>query len=127
MGQHDFLLLVKKKNDTQTWANIPPRIMDDLPEFDIGKLSKEDEKEEKKQREERRNKTNERNNVLIEEEEKKKLNKDKAEKEFLQRISNDYEMSDEDANKKENENEVNEEEHKMKKMKISEEEDKTNN
>ena len=95
MGKHDFLLKTKKKGDTQTWDNIPPRIIDNLPEFEIGKLNKEDEKEEKIQREERRKNMIERNNVLKEEDEMKMKKKEEDEKEILQRLD-ECQLNDED-------------------------------
>ena len=44
-GKTDFLLLVKEPNDPQKWADIAPRFVPEklLVDFDIGKLSEEDE------------------------------------------------------------------------------------
>ena len=49
-GKHDFLLLSKTKDDKRKWTEIPPRIIDDIPEFKVGKLNKEDTIEDNKRR-----------------------------------------------------------------------------
>ena len=53
IGRHDFLLLTKHKSDTQNWNNIAPRILENLPDFNVGKMSDEDDKEEEKRIKER--------------------------------------------------------------------------
>ena len=53
IGKHDFLLLIKEKSDINQWKNIAPRIIENLPDFEIGDLSEEEKKEEKSQQEER--------------------------------------------------------------------------
>ncbi len=43
MGQHDFLLLTKSKNDVRPWSQIPPMLIKEgLPDFTFGILSEED-------------------------------------------------------------------------------------
>ena len=87
MGKHDFLLLTKEKNDSQSWQNIPPRIIDNLPEFKIGKLSENDKREETKQREERRNDLINRNENIKKKEEENKSRRDREEIELFRRIN----------------------------------------
>ena len=42
IGKYDFLLLTKHKSDPQSWQNIPPRIMTNLPHFKVGQISDKD-------------------------------------------------------------------------------------
>ena len=66
--KYDFILLSKDKNDETNWYNVPPRILEDLPEFKVGKISEEEKIEEEKQRDERKNKMIKINNEIKEDE-----------------------------------------------------------
>ena len=98
MGKHDFLLLTKDKNDNQPWQNIPPRIINNLPEFNIGKLNENDKKEEMKQREERRRELENRNKNIKKQEEENKLRREREEIALFNRFNlneKDEDMEDE--------------------------------
>ena len=83
MGKYDFLLMTKMKNDKRTWNNIPPRILKDLPDFNIGKLNENDKIEEDKLIIERREKMMEKNEKIKEEEMRKKEEIEKKEKDII--------------------------------------------
>ena len=130
-GIHDFLLLTKDKNDKTNWFNIPPRILDDLPDFNVGRISEEDKIIEEEQSQERKRIMNERNNDLIKAEEKMNRKRIEEEKELLNRVANidmseiQYENNsrldddicmDESDMKRKNEEEMKEEKKKTKSM-----------
>ena len=74
---------LKEKEDNTPWENIGPRMVDNLPEFNVGKLNIDDKEEEKKQRKERK-----------EEENKKKRERD--EKALLELIGSNKMEEDEE-------------------------------
>ena len=92
-GKYDFLLLSKEKNDNTNWYNVPPRIIDEIPEFKVGEISNEDKKIEEVQRRERKVIQKEKNERLIEEEKNTDQNRHNGEQDLLKRI-NDINMSE---------------------------------
>ena len=96
VGRFNFLLLTKMKSDTQSWYNIPPRIMHNLPDYDVGKINEEDAIEEEKQIKERNDKIMKQNLELTEAEKIKEERRMTEETEMMKRLEeiamNDDEM-----------------------------------
>ena len=106
-GKHDFLLLIKEKNDNNLWKNIAPRIIENVPDFEMGELSEEDKKEEKTQQEERMKELKRRNEEIIMEDRNKKEKRVNEEKEIMMRFKDNMMMEDNDINMEKNEEEEN--------------------
>ena len=105
-GRYDFLLISKNKEDIRPWTEIPPRIMYDLPDFKMGKLSKEDKEKEDELTKGRNERILERNEEIKEAEKKKMEKRDQEERNLLNSIVNinmeddDEDISEDQKNKK---------------------------
>ena len=114
IGKFDFLLLTKNKADTQPWYNIPPRIVPDLPDFEVGNIREEEKEEEEKQKNERLEKIKKQNeeiNIYEQIKEEKRIKEEDEMRKQLEEIA----MSD-DTDLDENNDE--EEKNVSKKMKM---------
>ena len=106
-GKHDFLLLIKEKNDNNQWKNVAPRIIENVPDFEMGELNEEDKREEKVQQEERMKELKRRSEEIITEEKNKTQKRKNEEDELMMRfkgnmIEENYvnmEKNDEEENK----------------------------
>jgi len=125
-GKYDFLLLTKDKKDPTNWYNIPPRILEDLPEFNVGQINEDDKIKEEEERNDRRIRLKEKYDNLLKEEYDMINRRNEEEAAILRRIAQinvdeeDVKMDEESNNeednavKRKNNEEINEEKKKTK-------------